>query len=590
MISAETLISIFVDDDAEQLTNLISNVNDHTFPKTNNKYKYTKILSCSQGAPLISIAAYFGAQNCYQYLADTETEVPDFKISVMEYACAGGNMNIIRDVSVKFPNNIIAKNYFYYYSAGYLAIYYGNFDAVKWLLLKGYKFTKNEISNAFLLGYEDIADFFIENNELNREISDFYNWAIELLCLSGNDKFLQKLLTKFSHKKFTKNHYQQFINKACQEGNLSCVKCLINNSKNFFPRSYSIFIQPSLLSASKFEYLDIIIYLVRKGGTLYDIKSYISPLKIALTSGSIDTAEYYLNNMPKIETDTIIEFFINVFFSFYSYPIMELLLKYINKTLFEMKEMFTELSIKYSVLDFFDDLVDNQISLDFITIDYFDKYAYQYEVFYKLYSLGQKYKFDIHNKVFLAALKSVNDRFLDFAFSAGAVLTDEVVEASECIKYRSNFFKKENLIEKVLRSKIDLSKYPNFLNDLINSCGRKVFIYEQLAVDAIDNGACITREDIIYALNKKWSLMFRKAIDIKYYPIEVDEIPLDNLVYNHFYYEDILKLIIERQPSIYDQLIEKINRLNIDNTATTIIKSLQPVKPQPVIRIMIFKK
>ena len=84
--------------------------------------------------------------------------------------------------------------------------------------------------------------------------------------------------------------------------------------------------------------------------------------------------------------------------------------------------------------------------------------------------------------------------------------------------------------------------------------------------------------------------MFRKAIDIKYYPIEVDEIPLDNLVCNHLYYEDIIKLIIERQPSIYDQLIEKINRLNIDNTATTIIKSLQPVKPQPVIRIMIFKK
>lgn len=575
MIDTERLISILIDDDVDQLSSLIANVTNRTFQITDNKYKYPYLLKSSKGAPLFSIAAFFGSKKCYDYLVGDETDIPEFMISPLAYACAGGNMYFVHDIFSRFQEKVYNPREIYNLSCGYLSIFFGHFDVVKWLFLKGYEFSNADIREAFKCGYEDIAYFFLENKEaFGNEISHSYLDLVNDTCEGGNEKLLQNLLTKYPHEKFTKKAYQNFINSSISQGNISCVKCLINNSQSFFPRSYGSFIQPSFLYASCHDYLDIIVYLIRLGAKIDDNEAKYSPLILALTSNSYNVSKYYLNCLPKIETDTIIEYINTVFYENYSIEIIQLLLRYIDKTLFDMKEDLTRLAIKYTNCIFFDDLIKNKIPLDFIEIEYLNEYT-DYCIYYKLSNLNVHFEFDIKNKVFLNALKHANIRFIDFAFKNGAVLNDEIIEASKCIKYYGPFYKNENLIKELHKAKIDVSKYPDFLINLIRSRGRKVLIYENLALLFLDS-AVLTKEALLAAIKAKWLIFFRKAVEIQYFQIDVDDIPLDELNCNIFCFEQILEIIFDKQPSLVDQLINKIDRLHIDNNVTQYIKSCRP--------------
>ena len=576
MIDTEELIDTLIDDNEEKLADLLSNLPDCKFQITSDRYKYPSFLESSEGAPIISISAYFGSEKCYQYLADTSEEIPAFHYHLFTYACAGGNMKIIRDVFSRFLDSLDFGSGSYssaYIYPGYHAIHNGHFDVVKWIFLKGYKFSINEICEACYMDYDDILMFFMDNINEIKESEFYYYRMLASACHGGNEKILRILMNKYPFKKFTKTKYQNLINSSCQNGSLSCVKYLFSLLKRFFPRCYDTFIQPTLLFASQFEYLDIIRYLINMGGKIDVIRAVESPLLIALTSDSYDTSQYYLDQLPQIQDEQYDLFYDLIFKKNYSISIIELLLDYSGKTLFEMKEKLSNFAIRYNVHEFFNELTKSSISLDFIRVELFDSCPENFELFMKLYELGAPFKFDISNRVFLKALRDGNMTFLSFAFEKGAVLTDEIVKVSECLNFYSQFYRREYLVNLLFKYNIDISKYDGFLLRLMGSCGNKTFTYEQLALKAVDNGAVITEEIFKEIIRMKWSHLFQKVIDKVYYQVEVSDIQLRQCPTNKYSYINILRKIFDRQPGIVSELKIKINLSNIQSNIADFIKN-----------------
>lgn len=589
MINVDELVSILIDDDSDKLAELIGNIEDHTFHIKKTKYKYTKLLELSEGAPLISIAAYFGSSNCYEYLINTETFIPNFKYPLFAYACAGGNMGIIRDVESKDPDclNEDKKSLTdYYRNPGFQAIYHGNLDVVKWLLLKGYDFESAEFYACCLQGYENIFDFLMENCKLVEKMEQLYDDLIFSACDGGNEKILMKLMTKYPQKKISKVKYQNFINNTIRNGNISCLKYLLNYAKRIFPRISSSFIQSSLVFASFYEYLDIIIYLVKNGGKFDDIQSPNTPLINSLISGSISSANFYLSNMPKIPEETIVGYFEDIFAVEYSFPIIQLLVNYIGKTILDFKEILVKLAVNFDVHQFFDDLKDNKISFDFIKVDIFDETPSNYDLFTKVFELGAPFNFDANNKVLLKALKSGNLEFVRYAISKGAVLSNDIIDASGCLESDSRFYRKEDLITILLNSNVDISKYTDFLFHLINSCGNKTFVYELLALKAVDKGAVVTKEAVLSTIKIKWSRLFKKIYDKDIHKFEPSDISLIECRFNKYSYNDILDDIFSNQPALVDELITQINLLDIKSNVADMVKSFKNKQNDDIILAM----
>ena len=567
MINSDILLSVLIDDDYEKLSDLIANVTDLTFHKTSNKYKYPIFLESSEGAPLLFIAAYFGSRQCYEYLLNEQSDIPNFKYSLLTYACAGGNMSIVRDVASRFPIEFNKLGISFKGNPGFQAVRHGNLDVIKWLLLKDYKFESEEIFEACLLGYYEIFNFLFENVDYYKAKLEIYDDMIISSCLGGNDKILQKLLNEYPCKKCSKKKYQSFINYSIEKGNISCLKCLLSNSKKFFPRISESFIQPSLEYASNFEFIDIIVFLVKHGGNYNDLSMQNAPLINALTSDSESTACFYLDRLPKIPDDIIIQYFTRIFSTFYSFQNM-------NKTLFDMKELLSQLAIQFDVDCFFDDLIENKINLDFLTIELFDNYSDNSPLFMKLFDLGAPFQFNKKNKVFLFALKEGNQEFIDYAISKGAFLNDEIIEASGCMNYGSRFYRKEDLINLLFKYNIDISRYPNFLEALITLCGSKIYIYEKLALEAVEKGAVITKNAFIATIKAKWESLFRTMVDKNYYfQVETGDISLNECRFNRYSYENILRMIFEKQPQLVDELFKKINSENYATNISALVKN-----------------
>ena len=318
MINSDILLSVLIDDDYEKLSDLIANVTDLTFHKTSNKYKYPIFLESSEGAPLLFIAAYFGSRQCYEYLLNEQSDIPNFKYSLLTYACAGGNMSIVRDVASRFPIEFNKLGISFKGNPGFQAVRHGNLDVIKWLLLKDYKFESEEIFEACLLGYYEIFNFLFENVDYYKAKLEIYDDMIISSCLGGNDKILQKLLNEYPCKKCSKKKYQSFINYSIEKGNISCLKCLLSNSKKFFPRISESFIQPSLEYASNFEFIDIIVFLVKHGGIFMyfnDKHPSKEEFPIIVTEEGIDILTRDLQSLndeyPILVTELGISIFVN---------------------------------------------------------------------------------------------------------------------------------------------------------------------------------------------------------------------------------------------------------------------------------------
>lgn len=576
MIDTEILISIFVNDNVEMLNNILARDPFCLFHINSKKYKYPSLFYLCEGAPLISMAAYFGSYKCYLYLADTEANHSLYKINIFCFACAGGNFNIIRDISSRFP---ICLDFSIYYNQelsfrpGYNAILYNKLDVVKYLTVKGYAFHKDEILLSSFYGYEDIVDFFIngKNVEINTEY--FYFYMVKRACLGMNLKVVQKLMTNYGFKKLSKGRYQELINISIEKGDLSLLKFLIKNSSDVFPRVFSSLIQPSLVHASKFEHLDVINFLINQGGKLDDIEDNESPLVSALMFSSTEIAQFYLEHMSQIPTEKVISLFEVIFSNFYSFSKIQLLLQYINKSLFEFKEHFARLAIEQNTSQFFNDLVNNKISLDFLKIELFDDHDDKFQMFEKLYELGAPFQFDVSNKVFLNALKKGNSHFVFYAISKGAILNDEIIQVSNCLQEDCLFYKQEKLVELLYIYNIDLSRYPKFIDNIINCCQNKTSIYEKLAMKAMDFGAIITESNFKKLIEAKWFLAFQKATKRIYFNVNVTDIALSECKFYKHPYQNILEIIFTRQPELVDHLIQKIEYMQLDSNISRFVVS-----------------
>ena len=125
----EAIYNALIDDDADTFSEFVSNyddLSDYYLPPS--KYKLPKILS--NRVQLISAPAFFGAENCLEFLntMEVDTTKTDFNdLSIYHFAAAGGNLNIIRSFNEIEQNNDLKQHTPMYY-----AIRYDNVDIVKY--------------------------------------------------------------------------------------------------------------------------------------------------------------------------------------------------------------------------------------------------------------------------------------------------------------------------------------------------------------------------------------------------------------------------------------------------------------------------
>lgn len=314
------VLDSIIDDDDSKFIELVTPVsNDDTNPNQLfrvNKYNFPKILSSRP--TYASLCAFFGAEKCFSALSmicpggisSEEFKRPDDENrSPIHFACAGGNLNIIRELynaGYDLNKEDDAGNQPSYYSA--MA---GTTDVIKYLYSKGanvLKCSSNNIMTPFhiacLYGNLDIIIFLCEKIGQNDQIlRDYIHYRftdnitpLHLACDGGHSNVVDYILSKkeigleqvklFDHENLTP------LLVACKNGCLQCVKSLVKfgvleiDSAN----KYS-----ALVKAAAGGFSDIVKYLLQQKEI--DINELsTNQLEAAIINGRLEVFEIFVEN------------------------------------------------------------------------------------------------------------------------------------------------------------------------------------------------------------------------------------------------------------------------------------------------------
>lgn len=302
----QKILDSILDDDQETFSNLItqaSSISDvnQQFEMTN--YKFPKLISNKPS--YLSLCAFFNSEKCLEALVMLAPEglesnqmkkTDNFRRSPMHFACAGGNLNIIRELDLagfSFDDKDMEG-----YQPSHYAAMAGHKDAIQYLWSKGVDLLANAyrmllmtpLHVACLYGNIDVVKFICETvigDEINNNQNDenqnsklskvinlnthyrYYQFStpLHLACEGGHANVLNYLLSKknFASKQINclDQHSCTPMIVACQNGSLECVKSLLNtgqikldmkNKRKHIP----------LVDAAAQGHLDIVQFLIKQ--------------------------------------------------------------------------------------------------------------------------------------------------------------------------------------------------------------------------------------------------------------------------------------------------------------------------------------
>ena len=246
------ILDSILDDDDEQFSQLVSQIidlntsTDHPFQLSS--YKLPKILSSSPS--YACLCAFFSSKKCFESLTNL---IPDglnsyyFKKcdkngrSLVHFACAGGNLEIIRELEqANYELDVYDK--WAKYPSNYSAMF-GRTDVIKYLWTKGVdivqvKSSMSPIHEACEYGNLEIVKFICEKVDDQILYKSFYNIeknrrgnSLHLACQGGHSNIVEYIL---SNKKMATKLIKEYDGEskspiicACENGSLECVKLLV---------------------------------------------------------------------------------------------------------------------------------------------------------------------------------------------------------------------------------------------------------------------------------------------------------------------------------------------------------------------------
>lgn len=301
-MSSNDLIQIFIADDQVKLQNYLLHRENVNQSLPNLPYSFPLLMD---SPPLISIAAFFGAYNCFQYLFLSNANITALdkkERSLVHFACCGGNLDILdildslsADFKLVDSNNVGCLHY---------ASQFGHINVVQRLWQRNFPINEKDSLGMTPIHYSamfdsiDVIDFFyskgislnprsaggtpfsiaVKNNCLkvviyllnlgvspNQIIDDDpdENALFYAIRMNFEEIAIQLIKNSTNYDKSNSGGWTA-LHMAASLGRLTICKELINNNANV--NSVTFFGATPLLLAKNNGFDDVVSYLEDEGG------------------------------------------------------------------------------------------------------------------------------------------------------------------------------------------------------------------------------------------------------------------------------------------------------------------------------------
>lgn len=297
------IIEAIVKDDVEALSNQVLGTEDSLNQEFGfDDYYLPRFISSAP--PVISVAAFFNAVNCVQFLLDSGADPKKKDMlgrTVLHFAMASRNLEIVRLFQTALAGTNVTLS-----TADddgnlpiHVACEFGFFDGVKHIYMncgpKSFTAMNNSLTLPLLVaaynGHLDIIKYFkdVGVNILDVDCNGLN--ALHYACAGGQAPVAQYLIENGINIDRTGHDTDTPILYAAQNGNLETVKLLVESGSSKYRQKNAK--RSPMIEAAKFGHVDVIKYFVSKGADINMKNSnYETVTDVALNSENIDVIKY----------------------------------------------------------------------------------------------------------------------------------------------------------------------------------------------------------------------------------------------------------------------------------------------------------
>jgi len=307
---ADKALTAILTDSEDGLNEVFKTVSSPNLSFSYEKYKLPSILG--NELPLISLAAYFGATNCVNYLMSLDPDLDLVDTNgryVHHFAAAGGRIDVIRALEKDQDSvNCVDSNGWRPFD---YAVEYGHIDLVRYFWSKDRIPTDSHynkpipIQIACFQGHLNIVKFLYQNTKTDKDVLQrFYFTGMNCLhyaCKGGHVDIVAYLLEKGLDVNLQSEEKKSPIIYASQSGSIKVVKKLLEYGPKI---KYKNRVFNPLVSASAEGHLDIVKFFVEQGVSVDVFTSDgMTPLKAAIEKGRMSVVHYLLNHGATLDNN-----------------------------------------------------------------------------------------------------------------------------------------------------------------------------------------------------------------------------------------------------------------------------------------------
>lgn len=268
------IIEAIVEDDSDTLSAIISE-NEESLNQEFGFDHYFLPAFLSSAPPILSVAAYFHAENCVDFLIDCGADVNKLDLigrNIIHFAIAGGSMRLVRmfdqQCNVQFDKPDKNGN-----GPIHVACEYGFIDIVQYIYTRtpAELTRKNNVGMCSILiasyyGNLEIIKFLKQVGVNIREVDSKGLSALHFACAGGHADVASYLIQEGIDVDKTGHDSDTPILLACENGSLETVKVLVEAGSKKFKVGNAKH-SPIIVAAAN-GHVDVIKYLVSKGSNV----------------------------------------------------------------------------------------------------------------------------------------------------------------------------------------------------------------------------------------------------------------------------------------------------------------------------------